>query len=134
MHDVILNQSFKKALVILVLLGQALSLTGFSLAVQVCKVHDSDTLTTCQGQRVRLAGIDAPELKQRYGYSARDTLKSMALGQDVSLTCDGKSYNRKVCQVFLGTRNVNEAMVQQGFAYDYAHYSHGAYLPAQQYA
>lgn len=58
----------------------------------------------------------------------------MVLGQDVSLKCDGKSYNRKVCQVFLGTRNVNEAMVQQGFAYDYSHYSHGSYLPAQQYA
>lgn len=93
-----------------------------------------DTLTTCQGNKIRLAGIDAPEIKQRYGSQARNTLNNLVIGQNIALQCEGKSYDRKVCTVFLGTRNINQVMVQQGFAYDYQQYSHGAYLPAQQYA
>lgn len=65
-----------KAFLAILLFSQMASMTGFSFADQVCKVHDGDTFTTCQGQRVRLFGIDAPELKQQYGYPARDTIKA----------------------------------------------------------
>ncbi len=32
-------------------------------ALCIASVHDGDTIRTCEGERIRLVGIDAPELK-----------------------------------------------------------------------
>ena len=47
-----------------------LSLTSMAISGQVIDVADGDTLVIRSGSkkiRVRMYGIDAPELKQRYG-------------------------------------------------------------------
>jgi micrococcal nuclease len=108
-----------------------LSACSTEQAVQVCSVHDGDTLTTCDGLKVRLLGIDAPELAQRFGPPSRKTLKSLVQGQSVSLSCTGRSYDRRVCTVFKNGRNINEEMVSLGAAFDYPQYSHGAFRAAQ---
>jgi len=112
----------------------AISLSGCAQGQRVCSVHDGDTLTTCDGQRIRLGKIDAPELKQRFGKEAQNALSSLVLNQMVTLNCFDTSYDRQVCQVGLNGKDINGEMVRLGYAFDYPHYSHGLYLPQERMA
>lgn len=112
----------------------ALLLTLTAHAEPVCKVYDGDTFTMCSGERVRLADVDAPELKQPYGYQSRDFLKSVVAGKDVLLTCKGKSFDRRVCAASVDGLDLGSIMVRSGFAYDSPKYSRGRYNPDQQQA
>lgn len=105
----------------------AFFLPSVCFAEPVCKVHDGDTFRTCSGTSVRMNGIDAPELKQPYGYVARDALRRMILYKDVQLTCKGKSFKRRVCTATLTGHDIGEAMVQQGYAFDATQFSKGRY-------
>ena|GEM_PF-727835 len=107
------------------------SLSGCAQGQRVCSVHDGDTLTTCDGQRIRLGKIDAPELKQRFGKEAQNALSSLVLKQTVTLNCSDTSYDRQVCQVCLNGKDINGEMVRLGYAFDYPQYSHGLYLPQE---
>jgi len=94
-------------------------------AEHICSVHDGDTFTICDGRRVRVAGIDAPEIDQPFGIESRNYLRSLIQDQDVKLECDGsKSYSRIVCTPYV---SIESLMVRAGFAFDYPHYSHGFY-------
>ena len=81
---------------------------------KVCSVHDGDTFTTCAGNKIRLFGIDAPELRQRFGKESRNELASLVLERNVELDCGGKSYDRLTCQVTLDGKNINAEMVRSG--------------------
>lgn len=106
----------------------ALSLSAASAEV-VCSVHDGDTFRLCNGQRIRVWGIDAPELKQPFGRQSRDFLSGLVLHRNVALACKGRSYKRRVCRVRVGGLDVNRSMVGHGWAYDSPKYSHGFYAP-----
>lgn len=96
--------------------------------VQQC--HDGDTCRIRVGDKiakVRFAGVDAPELKQKYGKEAQRFLSGILLGRVVDLKCDGASWDRITCTVFVDGRNINQELVQNGWAYDSAKYSKGAY-------
>ena len=45
--------------------------------VKIIRCHDGDTCTTDKGEKIRLACIDAPELKQPFGKASRDHLKEI---------------------------------------------------------
>jgi len=88
----------------------------------VTKVHDGDSIhITPPGQKrvvIRLAGIDAPELKQAYGIASRDKLRSMILNQTASARCYKKDrYQRNVCVVYFDGDDMNLEMVRAGFAW-----------------
>ncbi len=90
---------------------------------RVDAVHDGDTITV-DGTRVRLQGIDAPELKQRHGPESRDFLAGMVLDREVHVDVEETDkYGRKVAWVSLpdGTR-VNAEMVKAGQAWVYRKY------------
>jgi len=115
-----------------IILGSVLILSLSSCAFnnpgeKVCSVHDGDTFTTCAGNKIRLFGIDAPELRQRFGKESRDELASLVLERNVELDCNGKSYERLTCQVTLDGKNINAEMVKSGYAFDSPHYSHGLF-------
>lgn len=104
----------------------------------VKKVADGDTLTliTPEGTklRVRLYGIDAPEIRhgkkrgQPHGEEARAALMGMILGKKVRLDIvDIDRYKRMVGIVFLGNLNINEEMVKEGWAWAYREYLKGPY-------
>lgn len=61
---------------------QATELTGRAVSV-----HDGDTITVLDADKrqhkVRLAGVDAPELKQAFGTRSRQNLAGLVRGQDV---------------------------------------------------
>ena len=101
------------------------------------KVSDGDTLTvlTANGTKlkVRLHGIDAPETPhgklpgQPFGEAAQRVLKQKVLHQEVTLEIVGVDrYRRLVCLVRLGSRSMNEAMIQEGWAWAYRRYLKGS--------
>ena len=81
-------------------------------------VHDGDTITV-GNETVRLASIDAPELDQPYGSSARALLESMVLGQTVTVTpIQTDRYGRLVGTVFKSDcSNINLNLVREGAAW-----------------
>lgn len=121
--------TLRSALVLLLALASpagALTLTGQA------RVTDGDTLVI-SGERVRLHGIDAPELKQRCDVSGRnwacgewaaDHLRKV-VGKGV-LACEAiekDRYGRTVARCAVSGADVGAAMVQAGAAMAYVKYS-----------
>lgn len=94
--------------------------------VRVIKVHDGDTVTivlNSRKEKVRLIGIDAPEIKQRpWGTRARKHLEKllMASNRKVVLEFDVErrdKYGRPLCYIFTPDRKMlNIQMVKDGYA------------------
>lgn len=108
---------------------------GIAQAEIVCSVHDGDTFTLCNDQKVRIWGIDSPELKQPMGKNARTYLQSIILNKDVKIEKRGKSYKRVVALVELHQQaasiDIGRDMVRHGMAFDSAKYSKGYYADAE---
>jgi endonuclease YncB( thermonuclease family) len=109
----------------------SLSVPAETLTGRVVGVHDGDSLTVwAEGSdpvKVRLAGIDAPELKQPYGQQAKQALSALAFGREVQIESAGPDrYGRTLGTVYVGTVNVNAALVEQGAAWVYRRYPHPA--------
>lgn len=81
---------------------------------------DGDTLRCADGRRVRLLGIDAPELDQAAGSASRGALQRLLRpGQRVRLETDVQRrdpFGRTLAYVWIGPRLINEEMVRGGFA------------------
>ena len=107
---------------------------------RVVSVHDGDTITVRIGERnekVRLVGIDAPELNDERaayrdaGYAARDFARSLLSGKTVTLERDARQpdrdgYTRLLRYVILGDgTNVNEELVRRGYARVYNRFDFG---------
>ena len=79
-------------------------------------VIDGDTVHV-RRSRVRLHGIDAPELTQRGGWKARSHMIGLAGGREVAVEpVDVDRYGRFVARVRLGRTDVSVRMVRDGFA------------------
>ena len=112
----------------LCLVGNALAETG-----QVVGVHDGDSITVLASGneqiKVRLEGIDAPELKQPFSQSAKEALSSLVFGKDVNFERLKKDrYGRTIAVIFVGQTNVNLELVKLGFAWRYDAYSQNPVL------
>jgi micrococcal nuclease len=94
----------------------------------VLSVGDGDTFRAKERDKVftiRLACIDAPEIKQKpYGVVAANRLKQLLpIGQPVTLEIISTDrYARKVAQVYSGNTSINLALVQEGYAVVYSQY------------
>ena len=101
-----------------------------SVAAVGCKVVgvlDGDTIDCLKSGnvllRVRLDQIDAPEKGQAFGNAAKKHLSNYVFGQDVMLKVAGTDrYGRTLAEVFVGSLNVNMAMVRDGYAWAYVQY------------
>ena len=90
----------------------------------VDSVHDGDTVhirdKDGHTHKVRLANIDAPEIKQAYGIASRDALKARIEGKYVDVNVVAiDQYQREVGQIILNNADINLWMVQQGYAWHY---------------
>lgn len=93
-----------------------------------CYVIDGDTVVI-SGTKIRLAGIDAPELHHPWGRKSKFALISMCKGQVVTARLqEDRSYDRIVAKCYLpdGTDLAAE-LVKQGLALDWPKFSGGAY-------
>ncbi|ELD5175572.1 thermonuclease family protein [Campylobacter upsaliensis] len=106
------------------------------LTGKVSKVIDGDTIellakTSKENPynhitklKIRLYGIDAPELKQAYGKEAKEYLSALVLKQEVSLIIENKDkYDRFVGTIFLKGQDINKEMVKNGYAHAYESFS-----------
>ena len=86
----------------------------------VTEVHDGDTFTLKNGDRIRLLGIDAPELGNCGATESANFLESMILGKSVKITDEKKDgYGRTMALVWVGlTRSnlVNKEILENGWA------------------
>ena len=91
-------------------------------------VIDGDTIDI-GGTRIRLAGIDAPELDHPYGKNAKWTLVNLCKGQEVRAVYDGdQSHDRTVATCYLPDgRELSAEMVKAGMAIDWPKFSRGKY-------
>lgn len=65
----------------------------FAFNGKVVSIHDGDTITILQGKqqiKVRLFGIDAPELEQPYGKKSKQFLANLIAGEVVEVEPKGK--------------------------------------------
>ena len=117
-----------------------LVLAAASLAVSgPAQVTDGDTIRVGQ-HRVRLFGVDAPELSQRCGYGSASVacgklsaawLASRINGRAVDCEPrDRDRYDRVVAICRMGGIDINAALVEAGWATAYRKYSL-AYAPAE---
>lgn len=98
----------------------------------VTHVSDGDTVWVkpLQGKqtvKVRLRGIDAPEICQPYGVQAQAVLQAMVLGQWVDVEMAGSSvdnYGRVVATLTRQGQDVGAWMVASGNAWSYSFRHH----------
>ena len=92
----------------------------------VFSVHDGDTITLqteTATKKIRLAGIDAPELKQPYGFESRDALRQDILSQQVTVdTNKTDKYGRSVGKIMLNGEDINLKQLSRGMAWVYTDY------------
>ena len=113
--------------------GQNISYTRprpkMTMTGRVLEVYDGDTLTVLAGQnkfRVRLFGVDAPEVLQEYGIPARDRLRELILGQTVTVeVLNVDQYGRAVAIIRRDLLEINTEMVHSGAAWHYVQYAAG---------
>lgn len=89
---------------------------------RVVGVYDGDTVTCLdeagQQQKVRLAGIDAPESSQDYALASREALAGFVFGRTVEVVDTGRDANGALLgTVFVDGQDINRQMVATGNAW-----------------
>ena len=92
--------------------------------VQIRKVHDGDTLKLTDGRKIRIIGINTPELArdnqtaEPYADKATQNLKQLLRGRSIELRYGKEKhdrYGRLLAHVFLPNgQNVTELMLKKG--------------------
>lgn len=108
-------------IVFLAFLGVIFNLNNFKTtnARKVSRVIDGDTVELVSGARVRLIGIDAPEIGKPYAREAKNELEGLILGEEVTLerdTSNTDKYDRLLRYIWQANTLVNEKVVREGFA------------------
>ena len=110
---------------------------GDQVEVSVVGVHDGDTLTGLtvdrQQVKVRLEGIDAPELGQPFGKAAKRALSEKAFGNGAKIiVASHDQYGRVVGHVTVNGRDVGKDLVREGFAWCDPRFNHDKTLAADE--
>ena len=99
---------------------------------KVVGVTNGDTLTLLIGKtryKIRLAGIDAPELNQAFGAKARQTLSARVFGKTVKVQSRGRDRHGKILGiVWADGQCANVECVRAGMAWHSATHSSSAVL------
>jgi endonuclease YncB( thermonuclease family) len=97
---------------------------------RVVITHDGDTISLIldrpwtngsRNLKIRLLGIDAPEIGQAYGSAARDTLFKRVQHRRVRVRFSQTDrYGRALADVYDGDRWINRELVAAGMAWNYS--------------
>ena len=98
--------------------------------VVIKSCYDGDTCHTNNGEKIRLACIDAPELRGTRAdpipaKASRDYLRELVVGEKVGIrriTTD--RYGRTIAELFIGGSNIQQMLVAEGAAKIYWKYAH----------
>lgn len=85
-------------------------------------VHDGDTVTChdTEGRphRIRMVGIDAPELEQAHGRAARAALARKVADRRVAVASRGfDKHGRLLATLWIDDRDINREMIEEGHAW-----------------
>lgn len=100
----------------------SLALNGYFIVnknreMTVIEVHDGDTFTLGSGDRVRLLGINAPEIGNCGATESANLLKSLVLNKVIKITDEKKdNYGRRMGLVWANGKLSNELMIKEGWA------------------
>ena len=114
-------------LLVLVLVLAPPALAQTTITIDRC--YDGDTCTSTNGEKIRLACIDTPELRGKRAdpipaKAARDYLNGLVAGEEVSIRRITKDrYGRTVAELSKAGVNIQEQLVDKGFASVYKRYS-----------
>jgi endonuclease YncB( thermonuclease family) len=106
------------------------SFAEFRDLVSIENCYDGDTCRTTSGERIRLACIDAPEIRghtadHARAVAARDRLEMLVVGKSVSLRRITKDrFGRTVGELFVDGGNVQQMMVSSRHAVVHPRYAH----------
>ena len=98
--------------------------------IKIESCYDGDTCTSTQGEKIRLACIDTPELRGAKSDTisakeARDYLNSLVSGREVDISRITKDkYDRTVAELSINGINIQQIMVQKGYAKIYSKYAY----------
>lgn len=100
---------------------------------KVVGVHDGDSITvlTASNQqiKVRLEGVDCPELKQDYGQKAKQYTSSLCFQKQVRIETTGKDrYGRTLSFVYVGNTCINKELLKAGMAWHFKKYNNNSEL------
>ena len=99
-----------------------------SKQVVITSCYDGDTCTSSIGEKIRLACIDAPELRGKRAdpvpaKEARDYLRELVVGRKVTIRrITSDRYGRTVAELFIDGSNVQQQLVASGHAAIYWRY------------
>ena len=101
-------------------------------SARVVRVKDGDTYVFRKGNTdftVRLKNIDAPELKQPFGYLSFVYTSKLISGKLVSFDSTGKDlYGRVLADVWLNNQRLDSTLISKGWAWHYQQYSNDTLL------
>jgi endonuclease YncB( thermonuclease family) len=116
----------KAVLILLFSLALATPADAYLLAGRVVRIVDGDTLVLeVDGyrQRVRFAGIDAPERNQPWGEAATRELRRRLAGRAVVIEWHKKDrWKRLIGVVRLSGEDIGRQLVDRGLAWHYKRY------------
>ena len=106
--------------------------TFSQISARVIRVKDGDTFVGLWKGKTydcRLVHVDAPEIKQAYGISSRDSLSKLILGKMVAIDSLKRDlYGRVLVDVRLGNIRLDSLLIVKGWAWHYSAYSSDAML------
>lgn len=99
----------------------------FGTTTKVARIIDGDTFETETGEKVRLIGINTPEISDIFGQDAKQYLSYLIKNKTVELERDNISndrdrYQRLLRYVILDGVDINKKMISDGFAFAYLKY------------
>jgi endonuclease YncB( thermonuclease family) len=101
--------------------------SSFGNAAKVKRIIDGDTFEVETGEKIRLIGINAPEISDIFGQDSKQHLSKLIANKTVYLKTDNISNNqdrhqRLLRYVFLDEVDINKKMISDGFAFAYLKY------------
>ena len=93
----------------------------------ISRIIDADTVVLKSDQginyKIRLLGIDAPEINQVYGKEATIYLSNKVLGKNLRVLGENKDrYHRLLGKLILNDNDINLDLVKNGMAWHYKFY------------
>lgn len=125
-----MNAGLGKVYILFMLLWLVPVAEAYELRGRVEYVSNGDTfLMIADGvpYKIRLLYIDSPERSRPYYKKSKQMLDGLTTGKDITAKCTWlDSFNRHLCEVFVGGESINSRMIAEGGAwlhikyYDYS--------------